>query len=86
MDKIVSFDDFCFKANDNVKGSADIEWLVIRRHEYLCIGAVEFSDIPRFNVVIRIREDMMVDVFKGECHMSGDSLRWVLGTDRKLAC
>ena len=85
-DKIVSFDDLCIKANDYVKSSEDIEWLVIRRREYLCISAAELFGIPRFNVVIRIREVMTVDVFKGESHLSSDSLRWVLGTDSKLVC
>jgi hypothetical protein len=85
-DRIASFDDLCFKAHNFVKGSVDVEWLVIRGIEYLCISAVEVSDVPRFTLVIRIRQDMTVDVFKGECRLSSDTLRWVLGNDCKLVC
>jgi hypothetical protein len=85
-DRIASFDDLCFKAHDFVKSSADVEWLVIRRIDYLCISAIEVSDVPRFTVVIRIRQDMTVDVLKGECRLSSDTLRWVLGNDCKLVC
>jgi hypothetical protein len=49
--------------------------------EFLCISAVEVSDVPRFTVVIRVSEDMTVDVFNGECTISSDSLRWVLDAD-----
>jgi hypothetical protein len=85
-DKISTFDDLCSKAGDFVKGSTDVEWLVIRRREFLCISAVEVNDVPRFTVVIRVSEDMTVDVFKGDCAISTDSLHWVLGADCKLAC
>ena len=85
-DRIASFDDLCFKAHDFIKGSADVEWLVIRRNEFLCISAVEVSDVPRFTVVIRIRQDMTVDVFKGECRMSNDTSRWVSEAECKLVC
>jgi hypothetical protein len=45
------------------------------------------SDVPRFNFVIKIRQDMTVDVYKGDFRLSSESLHWLLGTDcMQLSC
>jgi hypothetical protein len=85
-DKISDFDDFCSKVCNFVKDSSGIEWLVIRRYDCLCICAVDVSEVPRFTVAVKVRQDMTVDVFKGDCQISGETLQWVLGAERKLTC
>ena len=60
--------------------------LVLHCADYVYVCDVDVSDVPRFTVVIRIRQDMTVDVFKGECWMSNDTSRWVSEAECKLVC
>jgi hypothetical protein len=84
-DKISNFDYLCCKADDFVRDSADVDWLVIRHREYLCISAFDVDDVPRFTVVIRVRQDMTVDVFKGiQCDSENTFLFPDMNTDNVL--
>jgi len=84
-DQISSFVDFCDKLESFVS-NVDSQWVLIRSCGFVNICIVDMSNVPQFVLVVKVRESMVVEVYRGNSRLSNCSVTWVLGTDCKLVC
>jgi len=84
-DQIPSFVDFCDKLESFI-ADVDSQWVVVRSCGFVNICIVDMSNVPQFVLVVKVKESMVVEVYRGNSRLSNSSVTWVLGTDCKLVC
>jgi len=60
------------------------QWVIIRSCGFLNMCIVDMSNVPQFVLVVKVQESMIVEVYRGNSHLSNSSVTWVLGSDSKL--
>jgi len=64
----------------------DSQWAVICFCGFVNICTVDMSNVLQFVLVVKVKESMVVEVYRGNSCLSNSSVTWVLGTDCKLVC
>jgi hypothetical protein len=85
-DRIETFDDMSDKIDNFLKRYLESKWIIKHLKDCVCIGLTDFDDVPRFIVFVRVRNDLSVDVYKGQLRVSKQSLQWILGKENKVCC
>lgn len=83
-DRINSFDCLCSDLDSKLKDYTNSGWNIIRQNDRLRICDFDLSGRPRYNIAMKIFQDMKVEVYKGELLVTGQSLFWLLGSECKL--
>ena len=74
QDEISSYDELLLKIDDFVKTLSDTQWITLRDKNCLCIYTVDLVDKPQVTTAIKILRSLNVDVYRGESHVTGQSL------------
>jgi len=82
-DLISSFVDFCDKLED-VIADDDSQWVVIRSCGFVNMCIVDMSNVPKFVLVVKVQESMVVEVYRGNSRLSNSSVKRVLGSECKI--
>jgi hypothetical protein len=85
-DRIETFEEMSEKIDDFLKRYLESKWIIKHLKDCVCIGLTDFDDVPRFTIFVRVRNDLSVDVYKGQVRVSKQSLQRILGKDNKLYC
>src|SRR5688572_14034296 len=85
-DEISSYDELLLKIDDFVKTLSDTQWITLHDKNCLCIYTVDLFDKPRITTAVKILRSLNVEVYRGESHVTSQSLTWILGKQCLLKC
>ena len=85
-DQISSFTDLCENIEGQLQSFQTRRWITLRETNCLFIYTVDMENTPRITTAIKIHSDLVVDVYRGESHISSSSLQWILGAECRLTC